>query len=151
MKNHEVAPATAWIGKKLSVERSVAGHGANLRRHYAVGMRADRVLVRVMFIVALTAGVVACAESDAGTPNTIATPAECPPADMADQNEILVQRAELLLGFSEADALRCAAQLGWSYRVGQRDGESFAVTMDYSLQRVTVTVAGDIVTAITVG
>ena len=59
--------------------------------------------------------------------------------------------AELLLGFSEADAQRCAAQLGWSYRVGQRDGESFAVTMDYSLQRVTVTVADDIVTAITVG
>lgn len=151
MQNNKVAPATARIGQKLSVERSVAGHGANLRRHYAVGMRADRVLVRVMIFVALTVGVVACAESDAGAPSTVATPAECPPADVADQNEISVQRAELLLGFSEADAQRCAAQLGWSYRVGQRDGESFAVTMDYSLQRVTVTVADDIVTAITVG
>ena len=114
-------------------------------------MRADRVLVRVMFIVALAASVVACAESDAETPSTIATPAECPPADVADQNEISVQRAELLLGFSEADAQRCAAQLGWSYRVGQRDGEGFALTEDYSLQRVTVTVADDMVTAITVG
>jgi hypothetical protein len=151
MQNNKVAPATARIGQKLSVERSAAGHGANLRRHYAVGMRADRVLVRVMIFVALTVGVVACAESDAGAPSTVATPAECPPADVADSVEITVQRAELLLGFSEADAQRCAAQLGWSYRVGQRDGESFAVTMDYSLQRVTVTVADDIVTAITVG
>jgi hypothetical protein len=104
-----------------------------------------------MIFVALTVGVVACAESDAGAPSTIATPAECPPADVADSVEITVQRAELLLGFSEADAQRCASQLGWLYRVGQRDGESFAVTMDYSLQRVTVTVADDIVTAITVG
>ena len=151
MQNREVAPATARIGKKLSVERSVAGHSANLRRHYAVGMRADRVLVRVITFVALTVGVMACAESDAGVPGTIATPAECPPVDVADQNEISVQRAELLLGFSEADAQRCASQLGWSYRVGQRDGESFAVTEDYSLQRVTVTVVDDIVTAITVG
>ncbi len=151
MKNREVAPATARIGKKLSIKRSVAGHGANLRRHYAVGMRTDRVLVRVIIFVALTAGVVACAESDAGAPSTIATPAECPPADVADTVEISVQRAELLLGFSEADAQRCASQLGWSYRVGQRDGESFALTEDYSLQRVTVTVADDMVTAITVG
>ena len=151
MKNREVAPATARIGKKLSVERSVSGHGANLRRRYAVGMRADRVFVRAVIFVVLTVGVVACVESDAGAPGAIATPTECPPADVADQNEISVQRAELLLDFSEADAQRCAAQLGWLYRVGQRDGESFAVTMDYSLQRVTVTVADDIVTAITVG
>jgi hypothetical protein len=114
-------------------------------------MRADRVFVRAVIFVVLTVGVVACAESDAGAPGTIANPADCPPADVADSVEITVQRAELLLGFSEADAQRCASQLGWSYRVGQRDGESFAVTMDYSLQRVTVTVAGDIVTAITVG
>ena len=65
--------------------------------------------------------------------------------------EISVTRAELLLGYSEADAQRCAAELGWSFRVGARDGESFALTEDYSLQRVTVIVNDDVVTAITVG
>jgi hypothetical protein len=35
--------------------------------------------------------------------------------------------------------------------VGGRDGESFALTMDYSMQRVTVEVKDDRVTAITVG
>lgn len=111
-----------------------------------------RVMVRAIVCVALTAGVVACAESNAGAPTTIATSTfQCPPADVADQNEISVQRAELLLGFSEADAEQCAAELGWMFRVGQRDGEAFALTMDYLLQRVTVTVAGDLVTAITVG
>ena len=88
-----------------------------------------------------------CSASPASVPSDRA----CPAADVADTVEISVQRAELLLGFSEADAQRCVAQLGWSYRVGQRDGESFALTEDYSLQRVTVTVADDMVTAITVG
>jgi hypothetical protein len=65
--------------------------------------------------------------------------------------EITRQRAELLVGYIEADAERCASELGWTYRVGQRDGESFALTEDYSLQRVTVVIADDRVTEITVG
>lgn len=75
----------------------------------------------------------------------------CPETEAADRTEISIERAELLLGFSEADAERCAASLGWAYRVGMRDGESFALTMDYSPQRVTVSIEDGVITAIVVG
>jgi hypothetical protein len=86
-----------------------------------------------------------------GNEASTATDRECPPVDAADSTEITVARAELLLSFSEADAERCAAELGWAYRVGMRDGEYFALTMDYSLQRVTVELVNDKVVRITVG
>jgi len=35
--------------------------------------------------------------------------------------------------------------------VGERDGESFALTADYSQQRVTVSVTNDLVTAVVIG
>jgi hypothetical protein len=75
----------------------------------------------------------------------------CPPADAADATAITSERAEMLVGLLEADAEKCAADLGWAYRVGSRDGENFALTADYSQQRVTVTVTLGVVTAISVG
>lgn len=75
----------------------------------------------------------------------------CPATDAEDRTEVTQVRANLLLGYTEADAERCATVLGWAYRVGMRDGEAFAVTMDYSPQRVTVTIEADRVTAIVVG
>ena len=75
----------------------------------------------------------------------------CPAADAADATAITPERAELLVGLLEADAEKCAADLGWAYRVGSRDGENFALTADYSEQRVTVTITLGVVTAISVG
>lgn len=77
--------------------------------------------------------------------------AECPAADPADATTITDERAALLVGLSEADAERCAADLGWGWRVGERDGEAFAVTADWSPTRVTVSVVDGTVTAIVVG
>ncbi len=77
--------------------------------------------------------------------------AECPQADDADATAITQERANKLIGFTESDAEACATSLGWAFRVGERDGESFAVTADYSQQRVTVSVTNDRVTAVTVG
>jgi len=102
---------------------------------------------RLLLVMAVT--LAACSNDGASTPTT--TDQACPAADPADRAEITQARADELLGFFEADAERCAAELGWAYRVGMRDGESFAVTEDYSLQRVTVTVENDVVTAIVVG
>lgn len=101
--------------------------------------------------LAVVSATVLMAWSCSASPEAVSSDRACPAANAADTIEISVERAELLLGYGEADAERCAAALGWIFRVGQRDGESFALTMDYSLQRVTVTVASDIVTAITVG
>lgn len=102
---------------------------------------------RLLLVMAVT--LAACSNDGASTPTS--TDQACPAADPADRAEITQARADELLGFFEADAQRCAAELGWAYRVGMRDGESFAVTEDYSLQRVTVTVENDVVTAIVVG
>ena len=76
---------------------------------------------------------------------------KCPPADEVDITAITTERADLLVGLPEEDAQRCAEKLGWAYRVGARDGENFALTADYSQQRVTVTVTLGVVTAISVG
>ena len=102
---------------------------------------------RLLLVMAVT--LAACSNDGASTP--ITTDQVCPAADPADRAEITQARADELLGFFEADAERCAAELGWAYRVGMRDGESFAVTEDYSLQRVTVTVENDVVKAVVVG
>ena len=75
----------------------------------------------------------------------------CPEKSVADQTAITPERANLLIGFSERNAEFCALQLGWAFRVGMRDGESYPLTADYSLQRVTVVVQDDIVTEVAVG
>ncbi|MGA1312369.1 MAG: hypothetical protein ACO30L_04715 [Ilumatobacteraceae bacterium] len=105
----------------------------------------QRLAVGVMVVVSL----VGCSADDAAdqTPASV-----CPPSDAADiATGITQERADLLLGFREADAQRCAEELGWGFRVGRRDGESFALTMDYSPQRVNVEVDDDVVTLIGVG
>lgn len=90
----------------------------------------------------------ACSNDGASSPTTDRA---CPATDVADRTEITQGRANLLLGYVEADAQRCAAELGWAYRVGMRDGESFAVTADYSLQRVTVSIEDGVVAMVVVG
>lgn len=113
---------------------------------YGVATLGDIVSKRAS-VLAVVLLVAACG----GGTSTTSTDRACPPSDSADMVEITTERAELLLGYFEADAERCAAELGWGYRVGMRDGESFAVTEDFSLSRVTVTVDDDVVTAIIVG
>ena len=103
--------------------------------------------MKTFFVVALASlSLVACSSSDQNS-----SVAVCPAADAADASAITPERAQLLVGFAEADAEKCAADLGWAYRVGSRDGEDFALTADYSEQRVTVTITLAVVTAISVG
>ena len=77
--------------------------------------------------------------------------AECPEPDAADTTAITQERADMLIGFTESDAESCATSLEWEFRVGERDGEGFALTADYRQQRVTVSVTNDLVTAVAVG
>ena len=109
-------------------------------------------LARVASVVAVfvLAGCGAGAEESAESGGESAT-AECPQVDTADATAITQERADMLIGFKESDAESCAVSLGWAFRVGERDGESFAVTADYSQQRVTVSVTKDLVTAVAVG
>jgi hypothetical protein len=52
---------------------------------------------------------------------------------------------------SEKQAEECANSLEWIFRVGQRDDEMFAMTRDYRMNRVTVTVMLGVVTRVDVG
>ena len=73
-----------------------------------------------------------------------------PPVEV-DMTEIPTADAQTLLGLSEADAEAAAAGYAWGYRVVARDGEQFAITMDYSPTRVNVTIEAGVVTAVYVG
>ena len=116
-------------------------------RSLLVSMKIRTALQSILVIISITLG--ACsgenAESDSGGT------ASCPVVDAADLTEISQERADMLIGFTESDAESCATSLGWAFRVGERDGESFALTADYSQQRVTVSVTNDLVTAVVIG
>ena len=76
----------------------------------------------------------------------------CPSKLAADKDPGITQvRANALLTMTEADAEICAKDLGWIYRIGQRDEELFAGTFDYRLDRVTITVMQNVVTQVNVG
>ena len=81
----------------------------------------------------------------------VGTKAGTCPAKIANEAEITKARADQLVGMSENAASSCAIANGWGFRVGERDGEQFAVTMDYRPNRVTVSVKSDKVTAVVVG
>jgi hypothetical protein len=85
------------------------------------------------------------------TPNNSIPLSACPKLDSADQSGISQLRANALIGMSESNAKQCADSLNWSFRVGQRDSEMFAMTRDYRLDRVTVIVMLGVVTRVDVG
>ncbi len=76
----------------------------------------------------------------------------CPAMSAADKDPGITQvRANTLISMSEMAAEECAMNLEWEFRVGQRDDEYFAVTKDYRIDRVTVTVKGGFVIEVAVG
>lgn len=76
----------------------------------------------------------------------------CPSKVKADKDSGITQvRANTLITMNESDAQMCAMDLEWQYRVGQRDEEMFALTRDYRIDRVTVTVMSGFITKVDVG
>jgi outer membrane biogenesis lipoprotein LolB len=113
-------------------------------------MKKFSAIITSALAVLMLAGCGAGAEESADSDSESAT-ADCPQADTADATAITQERADMLIGFTESDAESCALSLGWAFRVGERDGEGFALTADYSQQRVTVSVTNDLVTAVVIG
>jgi hypothetical protein len=64
---------------------------------------------------------------------------------------ISVARANTLIGMKEGEAESCATQLDWGYRVVSRDGEDFPATLDYRLDRVSVTIKNGLISRVDVG
>ncbi|MEY3318832.1 MAG: hypothetical protein RL540_1204 [Actinomycetota bacterium] len=73
------------------------------------------------------------------------------PEKIKDEIEVSNTRASQLIGLSERASELCAEINDWGYRVVQRDGEDFAVTMDYRSNRINVKIKDDEVIEVTVG
>ena len=59
--------------------------------------------------------------------------------------------AEGLVGMKKDAAAACAEKLGWQYRIGQEDDQMFALTRDYRLDRITVSIKNGLITQSLVG
>lgn len=95
--------------------------------------------------------------TDIDVPTTDVTEVPVPetidPSDPVGDAEIEItqEAADTLLGMTEEEATKMAGNNGWGVRVGQRDDEMFALTRDYRLDRVTLTIVADEVTKVDVG
>lgn len=73
------------------------------------------------------------------------------PKKISDEMEISEKRANQLVGLSERAGDICALLNSWGYRVVQRDGEDFPVTLDYRSDRINVKVKAEKIFEVTVG
>ena len=73
------------------------------------------------------------------------------PVPIAESDAIKQSVADQLIGMKEEVAKLCADSNAWGYRVGERDGEFFALTRDYRIDRITVSITKGIITAVQVG
>ena len=102
----------------------------------------------------VTDAVDAVPATEVPVPDTAVASSDLEPAvDPAVDPDMSVAQdvADTVLGMSEAEATKTAEAKGLTVRVGSRDGEDFALTMDYRTDRVTLTVVAGIVTAVTPG
>lgn len=82
------------------------------------------------------------------TPGAVPGPAVNPTKPVAALDEA---SAKKLIGLTEAEAQKVAAELGWQVRVAMRDGEAFVLTLDYQTNRVNLTITKGFVTAVVIG
>jgi len=73
------------------------------------------------------------------------------PVSIYEDKVVSDAEASSLVGMTEAAALREVQARGWRVRVVGRDGELYAVTMDYSAGRLNFTITNGVITACTVG
>lgn len=115
---------------------------------------------KTLGIFVLSIVLTSCGNNSASTKDI----SECPIVDLTqvtvapdsdvffEQTAKLVQeQSQLFIGLTEANAEVCALQNNLGYRVGSRDGEFFALTMDYSPTRITIDVEKNLVVKIQVG
>ena len=82
----------------------------------------------------------------------VLSPATCPAwVKPSGEVKILPAYAEGLVGMKKEAAASCAEKLGWQYRIGQEDNQMFALTKDYRLDRITVSIKKGLITQSLVG
>ena len=73
------------------------------------------------------------------------------PAPLQEEIAIPQGSASQLIGLTKRSAEICAQVNGWLYRVGEEDGEQFALTRDYRINRITVSIKSGRITNVLVG
>lgn len=86
--------------------------------------------------------------SGGGSPGAIPGPAVTPTNPVAVLDDAAAKK---LLGLTEAEAQKVAAELGWQVRIAMRDGEAFMLTTDWQTNRVNLTITKGLVAAVVVG
>jgi hypothetical protein len=82
----------------------------------------------------------------------VLSPATCPAwVKPLGEIKILPAYAEGLVGMKKEASAACAEKLGWQYRIGEEDDQMFALTRDYRLDRITVSIKNGLITQSLVG
>ncbi len=108
-------------------------------------------LLSVLFGAAIFLSACSSGTSQGNAEAPLVEPKPCPTFAVSEGGEIPQDQADLLIGMVEAEAEACAQDLGWQWRVGERDGEFYALTMDYRPDRVTVQIQKGIIYLVNVG
>jgi hypothetical protein len=78
-------------------------------------------------------------------------PATCPTVEPMSLPVITNAQAAALVGMKKEDAISCISSMQGVHRIAQEDGQDFALTRDYRVDRVDLTIKKGIVTKTTVG
>jgi len=78
-------------------------------------------------------------------------PAICPTVTPSNPVAITNAQAATLIGMKKEVAISCIQSLSGSHRIAQEDGQSFALTKDYRLDRVDLIISKGFVTKASVG
>lgn len=77
---------------------------------------------------------------------------ECPTWQSPPGEFVIAQGyAQALVGMKKEVAVNCANKLNWKLHIGQEDDQLFAMTKDYRMDRVTVTIKKGVITQSLVG
>lgn len=78
-------------------------------------------------------------------------PAICPTVEKKALPLITNAQAATLVGMKKSEAISCIESMQGIYRIAQEDGQSFALTKDYKVDRVDLTILKGVVSKVSVG
>ncbi len=78
-------------------------------------------------------------------------PATCPTVEQMSLPVITNAQSATLVGMKKDDAISCISLMQGVHRIAQEDGQDFALTRDYRVDRVDLTIKKGVVTKTTVG
>lgn len=108
-------------------------------------------LAKLLLVVGLVLTACAGPNSSTSSDPAMSEPKPCPTFVASEGDLIPQEQADMLIGMTEADGEACALELGWLWRVGERDGELFALTRDYRQNRVTVFIQEGLIYKVEIG